>query len=176
MRVYEYVLPIPSRTIVSQWKTIEAIHAFVASDIYASDIAAHLGPDHSVVVYNPAFDWDPALPGVWAEPGAPANVSTTKVYHATISEVSMAEGLPFAEAAFQVLDVYRRWGGFPIINRSPIETLSGRWPENRNLLITRWPCQEAFEAWYLGELYQQNVKPRRLVCGRFSLMMFPQAS
>jgi uncharacterized protein (DUF1330 family) len=171
IRVYEYILPLPSRLIISQWQSIEPLRGFLKSELYG-EIHAALGPHHAVVIYKPGFDWDPTRPGLWIEPEKPAVISPGPVFHVTFSEVTAPEKLPFAEAAGNLINFYPRWGGFPLINRSPIETVSGHWPENRNLLITRWPCQEAFEAWYLDEPYQKNVKPRRLVCGRFSLMMF----
>jgi uncharacterized protein (DUF1330 family) len=176
MRIYEYVIPAPTRLIVSQWKTEEAVEAFVNSDIFESDIRSKLGVDHSIAVYGPASDWNPELPGVWAEPGTPANVSAGPVYHTTVYDIALPEKLPFAAAAMSVLNLYRRFGGFPTINRVPLKVLEGQWSAKRNLLMTRWPCQEAFEAWYLDEPYQQNVKPRRLEAGRFSVMMFGAGS
>jgi uncharacterized protein (DUF1330 family) len=176
MRIYEYVIPVPSRLIVSQWKTEEAIETFVKSDIFESDIRSKLGPDSAIAIYGPASDWDPALPGVWAEPGAPAEVSGGPVYHTTVYDIALPEKLRFAQAAMAVLDLYRRFGGFPTINRKPLKVLEGDWSEKRNLLMTRWPCLEAFEAWFLDEPYQQNVKPRRLEAGRFSVMMFGAGS
>jgi uncharacterized protein (DUF1330 family) len=176
MRVYEYVIPIPSRLIVARWRDPAAIRAFVASEIFDSRVRSRLGRNRAIVIYEPAFDWDPTLTGVWIEPGAPPRLSLGPVYHTTISDCLVPGKLPYAEAAGSVLRFCRRWGGIPIITRSPAEILEGEWADNRHLLITSWPCREAFEAWYLEDEYQQNVKPRRLVCGRFSLMMFPDAS
>jgi uncharacterized protein (DUF1330 family) len=175
-RVYEYVLHLPCRLVVSQFPTRAAIDAFTGSAAFETHIRAALGPDRAIAVFERAFDWKPDLTGEWLEPDKPAVLTPGPVYHVTIAHTKVPEKLPYAHAAWSVLNIHRRWGGYPIVTRTPIETLEGGWSPDRTLLVTRWPCIEAFEAWYLDEPYQQNVKPLRLICGRFSLMVFPDAS
>jgi len=45
------------------------------------------------------------------------------------------------------------------------------WPANFNTKVTRWPCKEAFDAWYASTEYQTKYKPLRKDAAVFQAVM-----
>lgn len=66
----------------------------------------------------------------------------------------------------------RLHGFVPLFNGRPATLISGDWPEGYSTSVSTWPCQEAFDAFYFGDEYVQQIKPLRAGAGDYIIAGF----
>ena len=167
--IYEGDWPDWKLAVISKWPCRETGNAFWTSDAYQNEVkplrenagvydvgmfdAGNPGQPAPVQDYVPEACNDPFL-----------ILGLTKVTDAAAygaySEAVVGSNLP-RRAGYELL-----FGG------TPVDVLEGAWPEGYRAMVSTYPCRQAWEAFYLGQPYQSEIKPLRDGAGDFIIIGF----
>lgn len=86
---------------------------------------------------------------------------------------AMTESL--ARYSRQTAELLARHGGEYLVRGGPLELLEGSWPDERRVVVSRWPSLEALRAFWSSSDYQQMIKPLRAGTGDYDVAVFPAA-
>lgn len=118
---------------------------------------------YRMALFGPAPK-DPRATGVWTAEGGPAAKGLkcdVPVYFLVTAEVKDGPKLMAYRKALTESGIQYAYGATDVLQGAPAEVLEQDWPVNFNAKVTRWPCKEAFDAWYASTEYQTKYKPLR---------------
>lgn len=151
--------------VVSEWPCLEAAQNFWRSDVYRKDL---LPLRQKASVFRIALyglpPQDPRATGVWTAEGGPAAkrvACTTPVYFLVTADIKDGPKLAAYRKALADSGIQYAYGAVDVLLGPPTEILEGDWPKTFNAKVTRWPCREAFDAFYNSTDYQTKYKPLR---------------
>jgi len=168
-KVYEGEWPDWKATVVSKWPCRETGLAFWYSDAYQNEVKPlrkdagvwdvgmfNAGPDF------PAAETKDLVPDSCADPFLvvalvrPTDVERYSAYNQALADTGLGfrAGLKFLFAG------------------RPLEVLEGTWPEDTNALVSVYPCRAAWEAFYYGDTYQNEILPMRAGAGDVTILGF----
>jgi len=164
--VYEGNWPDWRVVIISHWPCQRAAHNFWYSDAYQKDTKPLRKDSGSYTV---------ALFEATSPASKPAraiipNACTDPIIILIMSKVTDTEKYNSYSRAIVDSNLPRRFGYKPLFMGQPREMLEGTWPEGYSVMISVWPCKDAWQRFYAGEPYVSDIKPLRKNAGEFLIM------
>jgi uncharacterized protein (DUF1330 family) len=161
--------------VISEWPCREAGQAFWHSDHYQNKvIPLRKGAAAYRVAMFGAVAANPKQTGEWtAEGGAKAKnmACAARVYLLVTAETKNAGMLGAYRQALSASGLMYSYGAVDILQGEPAEVLEGDWPKTFSAKVTRWPCREAFEAFYASAEYNTKYKPLRAGAADFTAVL-----
>jgi uncharacterized protein (DUF1330 family) len=167
--VYEGDWPEWKAVIISEWPCVETGRSFWNSDAYQNEVKPLRKDAGSYTVgMFPAGSLGAADGDTDLVPEA----CDDPYLIITLSTVTDTERYGNYGRAVRETRLARRAGFQYLFGGTPQEMLEGTWPDSTRLIAAVLPCKAAWEAFYLGEQYQSEVKPLREGAGRFVILGF----
>lgn len=179
-RIVEGEWPNWKSVVISTWPCRETGQVFWHSDKYQNEVKPlRKGSSSYIVGMFGRPTGHPKQTGQWTAEGGPSAkglVCNKPVYFLVLTEVKDAARLAayrqkLAETAIQYV-----YGAVDITAGAPVEDLEGGWPKNLGAKTSRWPCVEAFDAFYASAQYQAEIKPLREGSADFTAVILEAAS
>jgi uncharacterized protein (DUF1330 family) len=171
----EGVWPAWKGVVISEWPCREAGQAFWHSDQYQNNvIPLRKGAATYRVAMFGAVAANPKQTGEWtAEGGAKAKymACAAPVYLLVTAETKNAGMLRAYRQALSASGLMYGYGAVDILQGEPAEVLEGDWPKTFSAKVTRWPCREAFDAFYASAEYNTKYKPVRTGAADFTAVL-----
>ncbi|MBL8644316.1 MAG: DUF1330 domain-containing protein [Rhodospirillaceae bacterium] len=175
--VIEGTFPAWKNIVVSDWPCAQAAQNFWHSEKYEQEV-------HPLRKGNAAYDIalypdapkDPRATGVWTAGGgasAKGIQCDAPVYFLVAVTVKAPEKLAAYRKAMLDSGIQYSYGAVDVLLGAPLDVLEGQWPKDFNAKVTRWPCREAFDAFYTSADYQTKYKPLRKEAGDFTAVIAP---
>lgn len=102
------------------------------------------------------------------------SVPATPYYMVVIARIpAMSDSL--ARYSQQTSALLARHGGEYVVRGGPQAVLEGSWPDDRRVVVSRWPSLEALKGFWNSSEYQQVIKPLRAGTGDYDVTIFPAA-
>lgn len=161
--------------VISQWPCREAGQAFWRSDKYQNSVIPlrRGAAVYRVGLFGPPSK-HPRETGQWtAEGGAAAKglKCDTPVYLLVTAEAKDAARLGVYRKALADSGIMYGYGAVDVLQGPPAEVLEGEWPASFSVKVTRWPCREAFDAFYGSADYNTKYKPLRAGAAAFTAVI-----
>ncbi|MBL8628645.1 MAG: DUF1330 domain-containing protein [Rhodospirillaceae bacterium] len=157
--------------VVSEWPCLDAGHKFWTSDAYAKIHGLRTqATDYRIALYPP-LKQDPRATGVWTAAGGPQGQCDAPIYLLVTVDVTNPEKIAAYRKALTDSGLQYAYGAVDVLQGAPAEILEGDWPKNFNAKVTRWPCREAFEAFFASADYNTKYKPLRQDAGVFTAII-----
>ena len=158
LKIYEGSWEDWRAVVISKWAERRTGSAFWYSDAYQNDVKPRRknAGEYLVGMFD-KIAGETQSPR-WAD--APDSCSEPML---TFGEFNIRDADRFERYAQAVSDsgLVEQYGGIPLVFGRTIELLEGEWPESYGVIVTQWPCQEAFEKLYYSNIYQSELKPLR---------------
>jgi len=161
--------------VVSTWPCRETGQAFWHSDKYQNEVKP-LRKDASryIVGMFGRPTGHAKQTGQWTAEGGPASkdIACAKpIYFLVLSDVKDATKLAAYRQKLTDTAIQYSYGAIDVTLGSPVEDLEGSWPKTLGAKLTRWPCVEAFDAFYNSTRYQTEIKPVRHGAAEFTAVL-----
>lgn len=175
--VIEGEWPAWKNIVVSEWPCLEAGRNFWFSDDYKKIHPLRTNAsDYRIALYPPVKQ-DARATGVWTAEGGPAakNLACNAPAYVLVAvDVKAPDKLAAYRKAMTDSGIQYAYGAVDVLQGAPSEILEGDWPKTLNGKVTRWPCREAFEAFYASADYNTKYKPLRKNAGAFTIIIAPE--
>lgn len=167
--VYEGTWPDWKAAVISKWPCRETGSEFWNSNAYQNDVKPRRknAGVYDVGMFNAAGAFPPAK----TQDLVPESCNTPYLV-LILSNVTDADAYGQYGKALRETGVARRAGINLLFSGEPKEVLEGTWPDSTNALISVYPCQAAWDAFYSGEPYASDIKPLRKDAGNFTIVGF----
>jgi uncharacterized protein (DUF1330 family) len=173
--VIEGEFPSWKNVVVNDWPCAKAAQNFWRSDKYDKEVhPLRIGSAYYDIALYPHAAKDRRATGVWTAEGGPAAKNLkcdAPVYFIVMAKVKSPEKLDAYRKAMIDSGILYSYGAVDVLGGTPIEVLEGQWPKDFNAKVTRWPCREAFDAFYASNEYQTKYKPLRKEAGDFTAII-----
>ncbi len=167
--VYEGDWPDWRATVVSKWPCRETGVEFWYSDAY-QNIVKPLRENAGAYIVGMFDARDPGAPA--AEQDFVPDACSDPFLVVGMTKVTDPEAYGRYSNAIRSTNMPRRAGYKLLFGGQPVEVLEGDWPGDYATMVSVYPCREAWENFYLGDEYVNNVKPLRDGAGDFLIMGF----
>ncbi len=166
--------PAWKNVVVSEWPCLEAGHKFWVSDDYKKIHHLRTNASEYRIVLYPPVKKDARETGAWTAEGGPTakNLNcTAPVYLLVTAETKDDSKLAAYRKALGDSGIMYAYGAVDILQGAPSEILEGDWPKNLSAKVTRWPCREAFDAFYASADYTTKYKPLKNGAAEFTAIL-----
>ena len=179
IRTVEGDWPAWKSIVVSTWPCREAGQTFWHSDKYQNEVKPLRkgAAVYSVGMFG-APPRHPKQSGTWTADGGPAAkgiACAAPVYFLVLSDVKDAAKLAAYRQKLSDTAIQYSYGAEDILIGPPAEVLEGDWPKALTAKLTRWPCVEAFDAFYTSPEYQTDIRPLRAGAAVFTSVLVAAA-
>jgi uncharacterized protein (DUF1330 family) len=160
--------------VVSEWPCLEASHKFWFSDDYKKIHHLRTNASEYRIALYPAVKKDPRETGTWSAEGGPAAKNLAcdaPVYLLVTAETKDDAKLGAYRKALSESGIMYAYGAVDILQGAPAEILEGDWPKTFNAKVTRWPCREAFDAFFNSADYTTKFKPLKSGAAEFTAIL-----
>jgi uncharacterized protein (DUF1330 family) len=161
--------------VVSRWPCREAAQAFWNSPEYQNNVLPlRKGAASYRVAAFGGVTPNAKQTSVWSADGGPDGKNltcNTPVYLLVTTESKNAAMLGAYRDALSASGLMYRYGAVDILQGAPATVLEGDWPKTFSAKVTRWPCREAFEAFYASAEYNATYKPMRAGAAEFTAVL-----
>lgn len=103
----------------------------------------------------------------------PANCAAPAYFMAINSMLDASRYAPYRDAMMKT-EYVQQLGSTTLFTGAPAAKLDS-WPANLAASMTRWPCTEAFEAFYFDKTYVEQIKPLRAGAIDYRILGFKDA-
>lgn len=176
--VIEGSWPAWKSVVISTWPRRETGQTFWHSDKYSN----HVKPlrkdaaEYRVAMFGPPPK-HPMQTGAWTAEGGPAakNLACNlPVYLLVTADATDQAKLGAYRKALNDSGIMYSYGATDVLQGEPAEVLEGDWPKSFSAKVTRWPCKEAFEAFYASADYNTKYKPLRAGAAEFTAVILAE--
>ncbi|MDX1480369.1 MAG: DUF1330 domain-containing protein [Woeseiaceae bacterium] len=95
------------------------------------------------------------------------------VYMLVVGEIRDREKMGEYQKALMASGLYPENGGYYLATGKPVEMFEGDWPQNRGMVIAKFPSLDHARSFWNSETYQKRIKPLREGAGSFNVSVFP---
>lgn len=167
--VYEGDWPDWRATVISKWPCRETGTEFWYSDAYQNEVKP-LRKDAGEYIVGMFDTRDPGTPA--PEQDFVPEVCDAPFLVVGMTKVTDAEAYGRYSNAIRSTNMPRRAGYKLLFGGQPAEVLEGDWPGDYTTMVSVYPCRAAWENFYLGDEYINDVKPLRDGAGDFLILGF----
>jgi len=179
IRTVEGTWPAWKSVVISTWPCREAGQAFWHADAYQKDakpLRAGAGT-YRVAMYG-APPRNPMQTGQWTTDGGPLAknvVCASPVYLLVLADARDEAKLAAYRQKLSDTAIQQAYGAEDVLAGAPAEVLEGDWPKTLTAKVTKWPCVEAFDAFYNSLSYGMDIKPLREGAAAFTAVILKPA-
>jgi uncharacterized protein (DUF1330 family) len=158
--------------VISQWPCREAGQTFWHSDTYQNDVIPlrRGAATYRVGMFGPP-PTHPKQTGQWTAEGGPKSSCDAPIYLLVMADARDTPKLTAYRKALNESGMMYGYGAVDVLQGPPAEVLEGDWPATFSAKVTRWPCREAFEAFYASVEYNTKYKPLRAGAADFTAVL-----
>ena len=157
------------RVTVVRWRCFEDAQALWQSLAAPAEPATPVPPLHTAALYRGGNY--PVFPESMLR--LPPNCTAPYYLMAVNSMLDPAKYAPYRNAMMKT-EYVQQLGSTTLFTGAPAGKL-GNWPDNLAASMTRWPCAQAFEAFYFDKTYIEQIKPLRTGAIDYRILGFADA-
>lgn len=167
--------PTWKNVVVSEWPCLEAGQKFWHSEKYQKEMhpLRKASTVYDIALFKPAPK-DPRATGIWTAEGGPGakNIKCdAPIYFVVTSTMKDPAKLAAYRKGLGDSGIIYTYGATDVVRGEPAELLEGQWPKDFNATVTRWPCREAFDAFFSSAEYTTKYKPLKQGAADFTTIL-----